>query len=132
MPCETSSQITNSTNGIEPPRALVSIKGSKEGNFSQLVPEYLKLNQSYETLWEVDARDYLRTVASMQKVVDQAISSNTSYNPAKGELTMSKLLGDLLFAYKAGVKTLYYSQVNDQTGDDVTEDDGCAGGACKI
>ena len=131
MPSETSSQLANETNGIEPPRNLITIKGSKDGVPPQVVPEYTKLNHAYQTLWNVDSRDYLKTVAVFQKYVDQSISANTSYDPSKGEITMSRLISDLIFAYKSGVKTLYYNQVNDGAGDDI-EDDGCAGGACKI
>lgn len=130
-PTETSSQLSNETNGIEAPLHLITIKGSKDGVPPQVVPEYSKLNHSYETRWEVHTHDYLKTVAVFQKYVDQSISCNTSYDPAKGEITMSKLIGDLILAYKLGIKTLYYNQTNDQSGDDI-EDDGCAGGACKL
>lgn len=131
MPSENSSILSNETNGIEPPKNLVTIKGSKEGNFPQVVPDFAKFNHVYETLWDVEPKDYLRTVSSMQKFVDQSISCNTSYNPAKYEITMSRLLGDLLFASKMGIKTLYYNQTNDQRGVDIA-DDGCSDGACKI
>jgi ribonucleoside-diphosphate reductase alpha chain len=132
MPCETSSQLSNETSGFEPPRSLITIKGSKEGVLPQVVPEFSKLNNVYETLWNVDVRDYLKTVAVMQHWVDQSISANTSYNPSRGEVTMSRLISDLLFAYRFGVKTLYYSNTYDGSGDDMLEDGGCESGACKL
>lgn len=131
MPSETSSQLSNETNGIEPPRDFLSIKGSKDGVLPQLVPEYSKLNSYYETLWEIETKDYLKTVAVLQKYIDQAISVNTSYDSRKGEITMSRLIEDLLYAYLLGHKTLYYSNTNDGNGSEV-EDESCAGGACKI
>lgn len=130
MPSETSSQLSNETNGIEPPRDIISIKGSKEGVLPQLVPEYSKLNAFYQTLWEIKAEDYLKTIAILQKYVDQAISVNTSYDPNKTEIKMSKLIEDLLLAYKLGHKTLYYSNTRDGSGEQ--EDDSCESGACKI
>lgn len=131
MPSETSSQLANETNGVEPPRDLLSIKGSKEGVLPQLVPEYAKLGMSYQTLWEVETQDYLRTLAVLQIYIDQAISVNTSYDSRKGEITMSRLIEDLIFAYRMGHKTLYYSNTNDGNGSEEEADD-CAGGACKI
>jgi ribonucleoside-diphosphate reductase alpha chain len=111
MPCETSSQITNSTNGIEPPRGYVSVKSSKDGVMKQIVPEYLELKDNYELLWSIpDNEGYLQLVGIMQKFVDQSISANTNYDPAKfpGEkVPMKQLLKDLLTSYKYGVKTLY-------------------------
>jgi len=130
FPAETSASLSNETNGIEPPRSLLTIKGSKDGVLPQVVPEYNKLNHAYQTLWEVDSKDYLKTVAVFQKYVDQSISANTSYDPSKGEITMSRLVEDLFLAYKLGLKTLYYCQVNDGSSDEI--DDGCAGGACKL
>ena len=111
---------------------MVTIKGSKEGVLPQVVPDYIKLAAFYQTLWQVDVRDYLKTMAVLQKYIDQSISVNTSYDPSKynGEIKMSKLLEDLIFAYKLGIKTLYYSNTRDGGGD--TEDDGCGSGACKI
>lgn len=130
MPSETSSQLSNETNGIEPPRDMVSIKGSKEGVLPQIVPEYSKLAAYYQTLWQVSSQDYLKTIAVLQKYIDQAISVNTSYDPSKGEIKMSRLIDDLLLAYKLGHKTLYYSNTRDGSGDEA--DDGCDSGACKI
>ena len=133
MPSETSSQLANETNGIEPPRDLISVKGSKEGVLPQLVPEYAKLNHVYQTLWQVSATDYLKTVAVLQRYIDQAMSANTSYDPSKmeGKLPLSLLAKDLILAYKSGIKTLYYHNTRD-SADSYEDDDGCAGGACKI
>ncbi len=131
MPSETSSQLSNETNGIEPPRDMVSIKGSKEGVLPQIVPEFSKLAAYYQTLWQVSSKDYLKTIAILQKYIDQAISVNTSYDPAKGEIKMSGLIEDLLYAYKLGHKTLYYSNTRDGSGE-ALDDGGCDTGACKI
>lgn len=121
MPAETSAQISNSTNGIEPPRSLVSIKASKDGILKQVVPEIGKLKNNYTLLWDMkDNSGYLKIVAVLQKYIDQSISANTSYNPANypdGKLSMKLLLGELLLAYKYGVKNLYYMNTNDQAGE---------------
>lgn len=143
MPSETSSQISNATNGIEPPRGYVSVKASKDGILRQVVPEFEKLKNSYELLWDIPSNQgYLELVAIMQKFVDQAISANTNYDPGKfasGKVPMQQLLKDLLYAYKLGVKTLYYHNTRDGAEDPqkekkqaVIEEDDCAGGACKI
>lgn len=144
MPSETSSQISNATNGIEPPRGHISIKASKDGILKQVVPEYERLKHQYELLWDMPSNDgYVALVAIMQKFVDQTISANTNYDPAKfdgGKVPMKVLLKDLLTAYKLGVKTLYYHNTRDGASDvqedlkpaTAAEDDGCAGGACKI
>ncbi|QFI54739.1 class 1a ribonucleoside-diphosphate reductase subunit alpha [Aeromonas simiae] len=138
MPSETSSQISNATNGIEPPRGLVSVKASKDGILKQVVPEYSRLKDQYELLWQQPSVDgYLQLVGIMQKFVDQAISANTNYDPARfegGKVPMKQLLKDLLTAYKYGVKTLYYHNTRDGADDTQTDlqDDGCASGACKI
>lgn len=121
MPAETSAQISNSTNGIEPPRSLVSIKASKDGILKQVVPEVGKLKNKYTLLWEMkDNTGYLKIVAVLQKYIDQSISANTSYNPANypnNKLSMKMLLGDILLAYKYGVKNLYYMNTNDGAGE---------------
>ena len=154
MPSETSSQISNATNGIEPPRGHISIKSSKDGVLKQVVPEYERLKDQYELLWDIPSNDgYLQLCGIMQKFIDQTISANTSYNPSKYEnskVPMRLLLKDLLTAYKLGVKTLYYHNTRDGAADAApaeanqaetkpqaqavveTEDDDCAGGACKI
>lgn len=138
MPSETSSQIANATNGIEPPRGLVSVKQSKDGILRQVVPEFAKYKDQYELLWQMPGNDdYLKLVGVMQKFVDQSISANTNYDPQRfegGRVPMKQLLKDLLLAYKYGVKTLYYHNTRDGADDShgEVEDDGCAGGACKI
>ncbi len=137
MPSETSSQISNATNGIEPPRGLISIKASKDGILKQVVPEYHKLKGNYELLWNIpDNQGYLELVGIMQKFVDQTISANTNYDPAKfegGKVPVKQILKDILLAYKLGVKTMYYHNTRDGASDNVEiEDDSCAGGACKI
>ncbi|MFT4939056.1 MAG: ribonucleoside-diphosphate reductase alpha chain [Paraglaciecola sp.] len=152
MPSETSSQISNATNGIEPPRGHISIKSSKDGVLKQVVPEYERLKDKYELLWDLPSNEgYLQLTAIMQKFVDQTISANTSYDPGKyegGKVPMKLLLQDLLTAYKLGVKTLYYHNTRDGANDSsqnelkstkfvpkevlLEEDDDCAGGACKI
>jgi len=137
MPSETSSQISNATNGIEPPRGLISIKASKDGILKQVVPEYQKLKHNYELLWNIpDNQGYLELVGIMQKFVDQTISANTNYDPSKFEgakVPVKQILKDILTAYKLGIKTMYYHNTRDGASDNVeVEDDGCAGGACKI
>lgn len=141
MPSETSSQISNATNGIEPPRGHISVKASKDGILKQVVPEYERLKDQYELLWDIPSNDgYLQLVGIMQKFVDQTISANTNYDPNKfegGKVPMQVLLKDLLSAYKLGVKTLYYHNTRDGASDSQedapeVEDDDCEGGACKI
>ena len=142
MPSETSSQISNATNGIEPPRGYVSVKASKDGILKQVVPEYDTLKRFYELLWKIpNNTGYLQLVGIMQKFIDQSISANTNYDPTKfanDKVPMKQLLADLLIAYKYGVKTLYYHNTRDGAQDmqeDITistSDDGCEGGACKI
>ena len=141
MPSETSSQISNATNGIEPPRGHISVKASKDGILKQVVPEYERLKDNYELLWDIPSNDgYLQLVGIMQKFIDQTISANTNYDPNRyegGRVPMKVLLKDLLGAYKLGVKTLYYHNTRDGASDaqedtPEVEDDDCAGGACKI
>lgn len=142
MPSETSSQISNATNGIEPPRGHISVKASKDGILKQVVPEYERLKHQYELLWDIPSNTgYISLVAIMQKFIDQTISANTNYDPNRfdgGKVPMKLLLQDLLSAYKLGVKTMYYHNTRDGASDmqeDIkpeVEDDGCAGGACKI
>lgn len=135
MPCETSSQITNSTNGIEPPRGYVSVKASKDGILKQVVPGFKEHREDYELLWTIpNNQGYIQLVGIMQKFVDQAISANTNYDPAKfdeDKVPIKLILQDLLYAYKMGLKTLYYHNTRDGA-EDAHEDDGCAGGACKL
>ncbi len=143
MPSETSSQISNATNGIEPPRGHISIKASKDGILRQVVPEYERLKDNYELLWEMPSNDgYLQLVGLMQKFIDQSISANTNYDPTRfpgGKVPMKQLLKDLLTTYKFGVKTLYYQNTRDGAEDAQEDlqpakagDDDCESGACKI
>ena len=140
MPCESSSQISNSTNGIEPPRGFISVKQSKDGILKQVVPEYEKLHKKYELLWDIkDNEGYLQLCAIMQKFVDQSISTNTHYDPSQFEgsrVPMKLFLMDLLKAYKYGIKTLYYHTTRDGSGDGQNNtkqgDDDCEDGVCKL
>lgn len=148
MPSETSAQISNSTNGIEPPRALVSYKQSKDGVMAQVVPGYHHLKNKYDLLWDQKSPDgYLKICAILQKYIDQGISVNTSYNPEHFEdnkIPMSEMIKDTVTAYKFGLKQLYYFNTFDGAGemtDEAThhayegesetyEDDDCE--SCKI
>jgi ribonucleoside-diphosphate reductase alpha chain len=137
MPSETSSQISNATNGIEPPRAFVSVKGSKDNVSKQVVPEYSRLKNKYELLWDQKTPSgYIKLVGVMQKYVDQSISGNVSYNPMHypdQKVPMSAMLRDMLDTYKYGWKTAYYCNTYDGATDvnDEVDDDSC-GDACKI
>ena len=121
MPAETSAQISNSTNGIEPPRALVSYKQSKDGVLAQVVPGYHHLKNKYDLLWDQESPDgYLKICAILQKYIDQGISVNTSYNPEQFEdnkIPMSIMIQDLVTAYKYGLKQLYYFNTYDGAGE---------------
>ena len=121
MPAESSAALSNATNGIEPPRAFVSSKQSKDGVLKQVVPEYRKLKNKYNLLWDQKSPvGYLKICAVLQKFIDQAISVNTSYNPKffkEEKIPMSVLLQDLLFHYKYGGKTLYYFNTADGAGE---------------
>ncbi len=118
MPAETSAQISNSTNGIEPPRSLVSVKQSKHGVLKQVVPGIHKLKNKYELLWDQQSPEgYLKICAVLQKYIDQGISVNTSYNPVYFEdekIPMSIMLQHLLMFYKYGGKQLYYLTVKER------------------
>uniref|UniRef100_UPI003D5AE903 class 1a ribonucleoside-diphosphate reductase subunit alpha n=1 Tax=Escherichia coli TaxID=562 RepID=UPI003D5AE903 len=133
MPCETSSQITNSTNGFEPPRDAISFKKSGAGMLPVLVPGVGDPSVVYEYKWDMASPiPYLTLVAIMQKFIDQAASANTFYKPwdfPGGKLPIKVVLRDIMWAYKHGLKTLYYQETKD--GND-QEDDGCGGGACKL
>lgn len=140
MPAETSAQISNSTNGIEPPRALVSVKQSKDGVLKQVVPGIRTLKNKYELLWDQESPEgYLKIMAVLQKFIDQAISVNTSYNPKfyEGEeIPMSVMMGHVLMHYKYGGKTLYYFNTADGSSDETplavgeTDDEQCE--SCTI
>ena len=121
MPAESSAQISNSTNGIEPPRALVSIKQSRDGVLKQVVPEFRRMKNKYDLLWDQKTCDgYIKICAVLQKFIDQSISMNISYNPKfyeEDKLPMSELFRHLLMCYRYGIKTLYYCNVADQAGE---------------
>jgi ribonucleoside-diphosphate reductase alpha chain len=121
MPAETSAQISNATNGIEPPRSYVSIKQSKDGVLKQVVPEYRRLKNKYELLWDQKSPEgYLKICAILQKYIDQGISVNTSYNPQHYEdekIPLSDMLKHLVMFYKYGGKQLYYFNTYDGSGE---------------
>ena len=126
MPSESSSVVCNATNGIEPPRDFLSVKKSKKGTLKQIVPGYPHLKNNYTLLWNMKSMEgYLNIMAVMQKFFDQAISTNTSYNPQHfdgGEVPASTLIGDLLKSYQLGIKTLYYQNTYDGKGDEELEE----------
>ena len=121
MPSETSAQIANATNGIEPPRSLISVKQSKHGVLKQVVPEYRRLKNKYDLLWDQKSPEgYLKIMAVLQKYIDQGISVNTSYNPVHFEeekIPMSSMLQHLVMFYKYGGKQLYYFNTYDGQGE---------------
>ena len=123
MPSESSSVVSNATNGIEPPRGYLSIKKSKKGPLKQIVPQYATLKNNYDLLWEMGSnRGYINVVAVMQKFFDQAISGNWSYNPEHypdNEIPISVMAQDLLTTYKYGWKTSYYQNTYDIKTDEV-------------
>jgi len=128
MPAETSAQISNSTNGIEPPRSYVSIKQSKHGVLKQVVPGYPYYKNRYDLLWDQKSpQGYLKIMAVLQKYIDQGISVNTSYNPEHYEdekVPMSVLIQDILMFYKYGGKQLYYNNTYDGQGEiDIHKED---------
>ena len=128
MPSESSSVVSNATNGIEPPRDYLSIKKSKKGPLKQVVPSYGTLKNAYTLLWDMpDNKGYINIVAIMQKFFDQGISGNWSYNPENypdNEVPVSEMAKDLLTTYKYGWKTSYYQNTYDskKDGDDVNVD----------
>jgi ribonucleoside-diphosphate reductase alpha chain len=121
MPAETSAQIANATNGIEPPRAYISVKQSKHGVLKQVVPEFKRLKNKYDLLWDqVSPEGYLKIMAVLQKYIDQGISVNTSYNPQffdDEKIPMSTMLQHMLMFYKYGGKQLYYFNTHDGQGE---------------
>ncbi len=125
MPSESSSVVSNATNGIEPPRDYLSIKKSKKGPLKQIVPQYATLKNNYTLLWEMPNNNgYINVVAMMQKFFDQAISGNWSYNPEHypdNEVPVSVMANDLLTTYKYGWKTSYYQNTHDQKTDEVED-----------
>lgn len=144
MPSETSAQIANATNGIEPPRSLVSVKQSKDGVLKQVVPEVRKLKNKYDLLWNQKSPEgYIKIVSVLQKFIDQGISVNTSYNPAFYEdekIPLSLMIQHILMFYKYGGKQLYYFNTADGAGEyeeklpelesSMVDDEDCE--SCKI
>jgi ribonucleoside-diphosphate reductase alpha chain len=126
MPSESSSVVSNATNGIEPPRGFLSIKKSKKGPLKQIVPQYQTLKNNYTLLWDMPSNlGYINIVAVMQKFFDQAISGNWSYNPENypdNEVPVSVMAQDLLTTYKYGHKTAYYQNTYDIKTDEVVEE----------
>lgn len=126
MPAESSSRIFNSTNGVEPVRALITTKSNKSHNSTQIVPEYARLKNKYDMLWEMEDMDgIIKMMAVIQKFTCQSISTNLSYNPEHypdGKIPLSILVGDLLKANYYGVKTLYYHNNRDGADDTKVED----------
>ena len=126
MPSESSSVVSNETNGIEPPRDYLSVKKSKKGPLKQIVPGYSHLKNFYTLLWDMKNNDgYIKVVSVMQKFFDQAISGNWSYNPEnyeKNEVPLSIMARDMLNTYKYGWKTSYYQNTYDMKGDDEIEE----------
>ena len=126
MPSESSSVVSNATNGIEPPRDYLSVKKSKKGPLKQVVPSYGSLKNNYTLLWDMpDNTGYINVVAVMQKFFDQAISGNWSYNPEHfddSEVPVSVMAQDLLTTYKYGWKTSYYQNTNDMKSDEIEEE----------
>tara|TARA_Y100000022_G_scaffold13415_1_gene10437 strand:- start:4289 stop:6622 length:2334 start_codon:yes stop_codon:yes gene_type:complete len=126
MPSESSSIVSNATNGIEPPRGFLSVKKSKKGPLKQIVPQYQTLKNNYTLLWDMPSNEgYINIVAVMQKFFDQAISGNWSYNPThfeNNEVPMSVMLQDMLTTYKYGWKTSYYQNTYDFKSDPSEEE----------
>ena len=126
MPSESSSIVSNATNGIEPPRGFLSVKKSKKGPLKQIVPQYQTLKNNYTLLWDMPSNEgYINIVAVMQKFFDQAISGNWSYNPThfeNNEVPMSVMLQDMLKTYKYGWKTSYYQNTYDFKSDPSEEE----------
>lgn len=127
MPSESSSVVSNATNGIEPPRDYLSVKKSKKGTLKQVVPQYSMLKNNYTLLWDMTSNEgYIKVVAVMQKFFDQAISGNWSYNPENyenNEVPISVMAQDMLSSYKYGWKTSYYQNTMDGKTEDVVKDE---------
>jgi ribonucleoside-diphosphate reductase alpha chain len=125
MPSESSSVVSNATNGIEPPRGYLSVKKSKKGPLKQIVPQYQSLKNNYTLLWDMPSNaGYINIVAVMQKFFDQAISGNWSYNPENypdNEVPVSVMAQDFLNTYKYGWKTSYYQNTYDHKTDEIEE-----------
>ena len=135
MPCESSSVIQNSTNGIEPVRSLLTSKKAKNGVLKQLVPNYHMRKNYYSKAWDMtDNKSFLNIAAVIQKFVDMSMSTNLYYNYAHyegGNIPLSVIIKDQVYGYKYGLKNFYYCNTPD--GDGETEKEmGCEGGACAI
>jgi ribonucleoside-diphosphate reductase alpha chain len=136
FPAESSSVVQNSTNGIEPIRNLVISKKSKSGLVKQVVPEMSRLKNKYELAYEMpDNVGYTNVCAVIQKWIDQAISANHYYHYSVDGISLSGVIKDILYAYKMGLKTLYYANTDDKKSDNIESmgtDEACAGGACSV
>ncbi len=140
MPAETSAKITNSTNGIEPIRNLVAMKGGKESLSANVAPEIRKLKNKYDLLWDLPSpKGYIRLCGVIQKFICQSISANTSYNPyqeqynaTNNKVPVSLMLQHQLEATKYGIRTGYYNNTYDGNEDDEDQDNDCVDGGCKI
>lgn len=134
MPAESSAVVSNATNGIEPPRNLLSIKKSKKGSLPQLVPDVKRLKNNYALAWHQYGNDnYIKISAVLQKYVDQSISCNHYYNPAfyeNKEVPLSVVMRDIFQSYYYGIKNLYYANTEDGNSD--INQDGCSGGGCSV
>lgn len=127
MPCESSSQLSNATNGVEPPRGFVSEKASKDGVLKQVVPEFHRLKNKYDLLWDQKSPEgYLKIMCILQKWTDQTISANTSYNPLNyinTKIPLEELVKHLVLFYKYGGHNLYYSNTYDGASDEIEDKD---------
>ena len=135
MPAESSAVVQNATNGIEPIRSLVITKKSKSGLVKQVAPECIKLKNKYEMAFEMpDNRGYTNICAVIQKWIDQSISANHYYQYSSDGISIGGVIKDVLYAYKYGLKTLYYANTDDKKSDDLDSMgmDGCESGACSI
>jgi ribonucleoside-diphosphate reductase alpha chain len=123
MPAESSAKISNATNGVEPIRSLITTKSNKSNVSRQVVPEFNRLKNKYDPVWEMKSNEgVIKTMAVITKFIDQSISTNNNYNPAhyeNGEIPVSLLMKDLLMCNKYGLRTLYYLNTNDQRDEEV-------------
>ena len=135
MPCESSSVIQNSTNGIEPVRDLLSYKKAKNGVLKQLVPNYSSRKNYYTKAWDIESNEHIMKLAAViQKFVDMSMSTNLYYNYSHyedGNIPLSELVKDQVYGYKYGLKNFYYANTPDGDGD-AEKEMFCEGGACAI
>ncbi len=136
MPVESSSVVQNSTNGIEPPRSLVTVKKSKSGTLRQLVPDVDKYGKYYTLAYEMENnKGYINIVSAFQKWFDMAISTNLYYDYLRYDdhkIPLSAVAHDVLYSYRMGLKTIYYSVTNDGNNDQLEKAGKCEGGACVL